>query len=78
MGQSGALDVEGSRVYGQSEPSGSVYAGKPVGEVIFWDTDDEGYQFERSEMSAFRVWLDRVVSGRHEDNSSEKLLTQDL
>jgi hypothetical protein len=30
-----------------------MYAGKPVGEVIFWDTDDEGYRFERIEMSDF-------------------------
>lgn len=52
-----------------------MYAGKPVGEVVFWDTDDGGFRFDRLEMSAFRVWLDRLGSGKHEAGS---LLSQEL
>ncbi|KAK5054550.1 hypothetical protein LTR84_001441 [Exophiala bonariae] len=55
-----------------------MYAGKPVGEVVFWNTDDGGYRFDRVEMSAFRVWLDRVGNDKHEADSSEGLSIQEL
>lgn len=61
-----------------------MYAGKPVGEVVFWDTDDKGGRYDRVELSAFRVSLNRVAGVRleeeeeEEEKSTEALLTQGL
>lgn len=55
-----------------------MYAGKPLGEAIFWDTDDTGHRYDRVELSAFRVWLDRVASEREVDNPAEELFVQEL
>jgi CubicO group peptidase (beta-lactamase class C family) len=55
-----------------------MYAGKPLGEVIFWDTDETGHRYDRIELSAFRVWLDRVTSGKEADSVAEERLVQEL
>ncbi|KEF56126.1 uncharacterized protein A1O9_07707 [Exophiala aquamarina CBS 119918] len=56
-----------------------MYAGKSVGEVVFWDTDSSGQRYDRVELSAFRVSLDRVLDERDKDGGlAEPLLVQGL
>lgn len=56
-----------------------MYAGKSVGEVVFWDTDSSGQRYDRVELSAFRVSLDRVLGERDKNGGlTDQLLTQEL
>lgn len=43
-----------------SDVSPAMYAGKRVGEVIFWDLDPETGMYSTVELPAFRVWLHRM------------------
>jgi len=56
-----------------------MYAGKSVGEVVFWDADASGGRYDRVELSAFRVSLDRVLGEGDKDGGfADQLFAQEL
>ncbi|RVX70222.1 hypothetical protein B0A52_05555 [Exophiala mesophila] len=58
-----------------TDVSPAMYAGKRLGEVIFWDLDPETGKYSGVQMPAFRVWLHRQGD---KESDSETMFVQDL